>query len=130
MFKKLMMGLGICLGLSVSACFAAKNINLTMGSGIDFKFGVNDSQIFTNTFPWVLNVECRLTCDDNVKNTLEFTVLKKHGSLNDLPVTVGDTRSIDVHNLDSFRISAVSGARVQLINKGQATVSAICTITN
>jgi len=130
MFKKLMLGLSICFGLSINACFAAKNINLTMGSGIDFNFGVNESQVFTNTFPWVLNVECRLKCDDNVKNILEFTVLKKHGSLNDMPVTVGDTRTINVHHLDTFRISAVSGARVQLINKGEAAVSAICTITN
>jgi hypothetical protein len=130
MLKKRMISLGFIFGLMMNACFAAKTVNLTLGSGIDFHFNVNEAQVFTNTFPWVLNVECTLQCDDSVKNTLEFTVLKKNGSLNDMPVYLGDTMSIDVQSMDKFKISAVSGARVQLINKGNASVSAVCVITN
>jgi hypothetical protein len=130
MLKKRMISLGFILGLLINASFAAKNINLTLGSGIDFHFKANQSQVFTNTFPWVLNVECTLYCDDALHNALEFIVLKKNGSLNDMPVYVGDTMSMDIHPFDKFKISAVSGARVQLINKGEGEVTAICNITN
>ena len=130
MLKKRIIALGFIFGLLMNASFAAKNVNLTLGSGINFNFNVNESQVFTNTFPWTLNVECTIVCDDNVKNALEFIVLKKNGSLNDIPVYVGDTMTIDVHHQDKFRISAVTGARVQLSNKSEAPVSAICSITN
>lgn len=130
MIRKMLISLSLILSIISQPSFATREIMLSMGSDIEFNFQANEAQVFTNAFPWLLNVSCTITCDDVVKNAMQVNVLKKNGSLNNMPLKAGDFMCLDVYNRDTFKISAVSGAKVQIKNIGQGPIKASCAITN
>ncbi len=129
MLKKCIVTLGLILATTAAPVFAAEEIFLTASpNSIDFSFAPNQAQVFTNAFPWVVKATCQITCDDNVYNQMQAKILKKNGTLNKMPLSIGDTMTLDIHNGDTFEISASSAAKVELKNTGVGHITASCFI--
>lgn len=127
MLKKFIVSLGLVLATTASPVFAAKVIYLTASpSSIDFSFDPDHAQVFTNAFPWVLKATCQITCDDSVFNQMQAKILKKSGTLNKMPLNMGDSMTLDIHNGDTFEMVANSGAKVEIKNTGEGHIKASC----
>lgn len=130
MLKNIVLSVGLLIG-SISTPVFAKEFYLTQSNaGVEFSFKKDESHVFTNAFPWLLKANCEITSDDNVKNSMQVTMLKKFGTLNDMPLTLGDSMSMDLHNKDKFSITAATGAKVELKNTGEGVIKATCYITD
>lgn len=132
MFNKLMLCTGLFLATLSSSVFAVQEVYLsaTSASGIDFNFAVNEAIVFTNTFPWVVKGSCQITCNDQLKNRMQATVLKKNGTLNDTPMEKGQQLCLDIHHQDFFTMTATPGAKVEIKNIGEGAIMVTCNIIN
>lgn len=127
MFQKLVLSLGIALGVCANSALA-KTPDIYMGASnsVEFVLNPNESQKLTNAFPFVLNAACIMTCDDEQTNTIEFKVLNKTGMLNGTSVNTGELMTLDIHPKDQIVISAPTGSKVELKNIGTTTIHADC----
>jgi hypothetical protein len=131
MLKNIVLSVGVLIGTFSSPIFAANEIYLTQStSGVEFNFKKDESRVFTNAFPWLLKANCEISCDDSVHNSMQITILKKNGSLNNIPLVIGDSMCLDVHNNDTFNLIASSGAKVELKNNGEGPIKATCYISD
>lgn len=121
------------IGLTLLSTVALFNANasfateytFSQASGYEFKLPPNEPQIFTNTFFWVVDAKCTIISDSE-NNPFSFTVLRKSGSLNGVPLSKGDAMELIVHPGDQLHITAASGGRIELVNYGVDTIKAVC----
>jgi len=73
-----------------------------------------------------VEAKCRISTKDD-SNLLHAVALAKKGKLNDIPWSKGDELDLIVHNDENIKIYALPGAQVEITNKGEHTLKAICT---
>jgi hypothetical protein len=128
MLRKYIVSLGLLISAVTMPVLAApKEVYLTMStSGIDFYFEPNQSQVFTNLFPWTLKATCQVDCDDSVINSMQAKILKKSGILNNNFLIENQSMCLNIHDGDKFSLIAPSGSKVEIKNTGDSTIKANC----
>lgn len=87
----------------------------------------NEPHIIPNTFFWSIDLKCTILSNTEI-NPLSLEVLKKSGTLNGIPLSVGDKMAMDVRTGEQLYITAVSGASVEVTNQGESEVTANCVV--
>lgn len=130
MLKKQIASLVLGFSVFVTPVVAKPIPELYIGqsSGVDFVLASKESQILTNIFMWPLKANCVMSCENDQTNTIFFKVLKKTGNLNGIPLTSGDSMSIDISPHDELNIIASSGSKIEMKNIGTTTIKATCNI--
>lgn len=108
-----------------SGAFSATEQLFSMASSYEFTLPPNAPQVFNNVFFWAINANCSIT-SSNESNLFSFTVLRKAGSLNSIPLSQGDAMVLVVHPGDVIHITAESGGRIELTNHGDSAIKATC----
>lgn len=98
---------------------------LSQAPGAEYILHPNDPEIFANVFMWTVNATCKVS-SPNENNPLQISVINKSGSFNGIPLTKGDIIDVIVHNSEAIRISAESGGKVKLENKGTVDMKVTC----
>ena len=123
-------GLGLLCGCSLvsSTAFSTTNHIFSQGMAVEYELPVNDPQVFSNIFFWTLKATCTILSENN-ENPISVKMLRKTGSVNDTLLTTGDSMGLVVQAGDKLNITAVSGAKVELVNLGQKSIKASCSTT-
>lgn len=126
MLKKLGLSL-LCVAATITTNTYAvtKNNMLQAGVTIEYELLPNEPQLFTNYLFWAVEAHCKITTEDD-GDVLYGVGLAKKGKLNDIPWSKGDTIRVTVHNGETMKLNADSGAQVSITNEGQHTVKATC----
>ncbi len=88
-----------------------------------------DPVVLSNYMYWTVEANCKITIEDenkNLGNELVAEALAGQGKIDNEPLTKGNTKSVTVKHGDYLRISANSGAKVRITNKGTQIVKATC----
>ena len=125
MIRKLGFTLLCSIGLLSSNICSAKEHMLSQAAVYEFSLPSNEPQVFTNSFFWTIESKCVISSDQE-DNPFSFTVLRKTGALNGIPLVKGDTVDLVVHPGEQLYISAASGGRVELTNRGSKLITASC----
>lgn len=125
MLPKIGLTMLCAIGLFSGNAFAITEHTFNQVAAYEITLPPNEPQIFTNTFFWSLEAKCTIE-SENGNNPFAFTILRKSGSLNGIPLALGDAMDVTVHPGDIIYITAASGARVELINRGEKTFKANC----
>lgn len=125
MIRKLGLALLCATNIFASNLYAATEHLFNQASTYEFLLPANEPQIFTNTFFWTIESKCVIISDQE-ENPFSFTVLRKTGSLNGVPLAQGNSVDIVVHPGELLYITAASGGRVELLNRGENLVKASC----
>ena len=99
-----------------------------LGSGVEYVLLINDPQVITNPFLWTIKAVCTIISKEETDNFLSFKVLRKSGSLNGTKLSLGDSMTIHLLQNEKMYINALPGAQVELLNIGDETITANCTI--
>ena len=129
MIRKLGLAAFCAATLFNNAVFSATEHVFTQAPHFDFTLPANEPQIFTNTFFWTIKSKCKII-SDVPNNPFSLTVLRKTGSLNGVKLSKGDSLEVVVRAGDTILITADSGGRVELTNKGEQTILARCENSN
>lgn len=97
------------------------------GPAVEYVLKVNEPQVLANQFLWTIKAVCKISCE-NESNLIAFKVLRKSGSFNGSQLSAGDSMEVLVHPHDKLYITAFSGAQVELVNLGEQTVTAECSV--
>ncbi len=126
MLRKIGIALLFVGGLLTTNAFSTTNYIFTQGMAVEFEFPVNDPQIFSNIFFWTLKASCAIL-GQIPETAVSVKMLRKTGSVNGTDLTAGDEIGILLHTGDMLNITAESGAKVELVNRGTQTIKASCT---
>ena len=116
--------------LSAASLFSTSTFSATehvfgMSAPYEFTLPPNVPQVFSNVFFWSVEANCNISSKSE-NNLFSFTVLRKSGSLNNIPLSEGDAMALVVHPGDILHITAVSGGRIELTNHGESAITASC----
>lgn len=127
MLQKFGLGL-LCVAASLStSANAVESLPAkTMGATIEYILQSNVPEPVANFFMWTIEAECKIVSEDP-SNDILFVALAKKGKVNNMDLIAGQSLRITVHPNDIVKLSADSGARVDITNFGPHTVKAICT---
>ena len=117
-----LLSLGCLFSTSI---FSATQHIFQMGPTIEYELPVSDPQVFSNIFMWTVKASCIIKSNEP-NNTISFRILRKTGTINDINLTLGDTMTLIFHPQDTVYITALPGAKVELINQGSAAIIASC----
>ena len=126
--QKIMLIIICSMGLWMPSLEASTIHTMQLGSGYEFALPPNDPQIFKNPFLWDISAECVITSDIDAYPLL-VRVLRKKGTLNGKHLSTGDTVQLILHAKDKIRLTAVSGAEVELTNLSNEMVKADCAMS-
>lgn len=129
MIRKLSLAVLCAATLCHTAAFSATEHIFPQTLYYPFTLLPNEPQIYTNTMYWTIKSKCKII-SESPKNPFSLTVLRKTGSLNGVKLSRGDSLDVIVNAGDSVFITADSGGRVELTNKGKETITARCENTN
>ncbi|BCA95102.1 hypothetical protein TUM19329_14630 [Legionella antarctica] len=117
----------LCALTSFSApSFSMTSHSLQQGVTLEFELPPHDPQLFINYMFWSVEATCKITSEDeNVE--LFAKALAKKGKINDITLTVGQSLQVNLHSGENIKLSADSGAKVQITNLGTHLVRATCT---
>ncbi|MCH9763529.1 MAG: hypothetical protein K0U24_04770 [Gammaproteobacteria bacterium] len=116
-----------CMGAFLSAPTQANNEHmLQLTPSVDYDLPANEPQAFTNVFRWTINAECTIIKSD-AKSAILFKVLRKEGRINDITLSRGESLRFNIQPKETFNISAIPGAAVELTNEGETTITVHCT---
>ena len=110
--------------ITASAQVATQAINL--GSGMQYKLEPNDPQVLANEYLWNVYAKCTVISSHYSDGLLSIKMLRKEGKLNDETLSKDESRTIYVNKGDKFKITAPSGAKVELLNIGTKTIKSEC----
>ena len=105
--------------------FATSEHPFVQGYVAEYVLHPNNPEIFTNIFLWTVKASCKISITEE-SNPLQISVLNKTGTVNSVPLISGDTMLVTVHNNEKVYITADSGAKVKLENKGIADIRIAC----
>lgn len=125
MLRKIGLTLLVAAGLFSANTFAATERTFSLASTYEFTLPPNVPQIFSNIFFWSVEATCTISGGKD-NSLLSFTVLRKSGSLNNIPLSQGDAMVLAVHQGDKIHLTAISGGRIELTNHGESTIKANC----
>jgi hypothetical protein len=130
MFQKFFTILSLSMSLLSFNSFAqSKEMYLEESSGTPMNIAPNEVKIIGNAFTCTMHISCDTFCENDVTNTIHFTILNKGGSLNGQNVNKGDSLDIDIHTGDKLSVIAKPASRVELKNIGSTKISSICSVT-
>jgi hypothetical protein len=110
-----------------SHTFATTEHILKLGLSADYEFPPNQPQIFSNIFFWSVNATCTVT-SDTPNHYMDIEMEKKTGAFNGKKLNQGDFTGAMTQPGDVLHITADSGARVKLTNRGSNTIKASCRV--
>lgn len=90
---------------------------------------VNEPQIIANISMWTVRADCIIISEEEeeaVINIINVKALYKKGAVNDIKLTRGDKMLVTVEPGEIMRLTAESGARVELTNQGEKDITARC----
>lgn len=127
MLRKISFGL-LCMAASLNSSSYADEANTIKAQSITVEYELlpNQPQTFVNYMFWAIEANCIITTED-ASNDLYVVALAKKGKINNVPLSSGQSLQVTVHDKENLKISADSGAQVQITNLGQHTVKASCT---
>ena len=105
--------------------FATPDNFATQGLSAEYTLPSNIPQIFSNVFFWTIFATCTII-SEHADNVISFKVLRKSGSVDNIPLSTGDIRNFQVHAGESLKISAISGGKVELTNLEDIAIKASC----
>lgn len=103
----------------------AETHNLAPNMSIDYKLPVDHAEEFVNHMFWSITATCTFHTEDE-SDDIFIKMLSKSGKINGNKINKGDVLTVTIHNNERMKISADSGAKVQLTNKGQHSINAKC----
>ncbi len=127
MWRKIGFGL-LWVSALTSTNALAMTFTLMPGSSIDYELPPQDPQILANSWFWAITATCNISGKDKNSKILA-EALSKSGKINNDPISAGDPpKLIIVHPApgDTVTVSADSGAKVKLTNKGRHPILARC----
>ncbi len=140
MMKKIGLTLLCASSLLTTNAFSTNYSTFAQGRGIEYEIPVNNSLVITNILFWQVKAVCVITSENmcqpmnvsfksdsnHLGNPLTVTMLRKSGSVNDKPLSTGESIDLNVQAGDVFYVTADSGAKVELFNLGQQPIKASC----
>jgi hypothetical protein len=125
MLRKFGFGL-LCIAASFSSSvYSMGTYALQLGTTLEYELPNNDPQQFINYMFWTVEADCQIATTDE-SNDLYVKALAKKGKVNNQVLKAGESLVVTVHNGDVLRLSADSGAKVEITNLGLHTVKATC----
>lgn len=129
MLKNLSIGiLSIVASLNAAAAPIATNTVHALNMSMDYELPPNQSHVFINYMFWTIDADCKIESQDS-SNKLVVVALAKKGKVNEVPLATGESLEITVVHDQILKLSADSGAKVEITNYGEHTIKASC-ITN
>ncbi|MBN9231888.1 MAG: hypothetical protein BGO90_12465 [Legionella sp. 40-6] len=129
MLKRLSLGiLSIVASLSAVAAPIATDTVHALNMSMDYELHPNQSHTFINYMFWTIDADCKIESQDS-SNKLVVVALAKKGKVNEVPLETGQSLEITVVHDQVLKLSAESGAKVEITNYGEHTIKASC-ITN
>ena len=125
MLRKIGLTMLCATALLSTNAFSVTEHTFNIASTYEFTLPSNEPQVFTNIFFYSIDATCTIISDAQ-DNPFNFTILRKSGSLNGIPLSTGSTMDLIVHPGDKLHITAVSGGRMELTNHGENTMKASC----
>ena len=126
MIQKLCYGLLCAASLFSSSAFSLTTHETMMSAGAEYVLLPNEPQVLTNAFMWNVSAVCKISSTTEL-NPFSFKVLRKSGSFNGVALKTGDMMDVVLHPNEKIYFTAVSGAKVELVNRGNVKVIAECT---
>lgn len=120
-----LLGLGCLLA---THAFSARQHTFQPGLAVDYELPINDPQVFSNVFMWTVKASCTIKSTE-ASNIVSFKVLRKTGSINNMNLSAGDAMTLTLQPREIIYITALPGAKVELLNEGATTIVASCTST-
>ena len=120
-----LLGLGCLLA---THAFSATQHTFQIGPAVDYELPINDPQVFSNVFMWTVKASCTIKSTE-ANNIVSFKVLRKTGSINNRNLSSGDVMTLTLQPREVVYITALPGAKVELLNQGSTTIVASCTAT-
>lgn len=124
MLRKIFLML-LCTGTFFSSITMADNHMLMPGVTMSYELPPNNPQEFSNFLFWTINAKCTVETPDE-QDILGVKLLKKNCEINGAPMHEGEQTQMCLRNRDVIYIMAPSGAKVELTNRGQSLIKAIC----
>ena len=125
MMRKIGLTLLCASGLFSTPAFSITEHVLTQGLAVEYQFTPNEPQVLSNIFFWTIKAVCTVI-SDVPDNAISIKMLRKTGSVNGIPLTVGDSTGLMMNSGDKLNIIADSGAKVELVNLGNVAIRASC----
>lgn len=116
----------LCLtALFTGNAFSAHRHLMTPNMSIDYEFPPNVAQVFSNFLFWTINAECVISAEAPVTK-VSARASKKSSTVNGMTLPKDETLYFEFKDKDILRISADSGAEVELVNLSTKTIRARC----
>lgn len=127
MLRKICLGF-MCMAAAVSTSSYSMENNSFQAQGVTMEFELppNQPQVFTNYMFWIIEANCKMSTEDE-SNPLNAVALAKKGKINDVILSAGQSLQVTIHAGENLKLSADSGAKVEITNLGQHMVKASCT---
>ena len=127
MLRKICLGFMCMAAIASTSSYAIESSQLkTQSITMEFDLPPGQPQLFTNYMFWTVEANCKMSTEDE-SNTLNVVALAKKGKINDVPLSSGQSLQVTVHPGENLKLSADSGAKVEITNLGRHTVKATCT---
>jgi hypothetical protein len=124
MLKKIGFSL-LCAGALFSTTTLAMTHELAPSVSIEYELVANQPEVFTNYTIFNVTAVCTVKSQDE-SNIIHVRGLNRSGEINGKVINKGDEFDLIVKNGDTFTLSAKSAAKVEMTNKGEHTVKALC----
>lgn len=125
MLRKLLMTLVLSSAFVATSANAMTEHALVNGATIEIELPAKTPQVFSNFMFWTVKAIC--TVKSGASNTpLAVKMLSKTGSVNGQSLATGDSKQLIINTGDELHLVAVSGAKVELLNQGEKTMTAVC----
>ena len=115
----------LCASTLFSTHALAMTHTMSPGVSIDYSLQPGQPETLVNYWFWSIKATCVVTGEDP-SNDIYAVVLNKQGTINGKPLSMGQDLLMTVHPGDKLFITAESGAKVELTNRGEHTVIAHC----
>lgn len=124
MLRKIGYGL-FCVSMLIGANGLAMNNQLSPNTTMEYVLTPNEPQVFINYWYGTINATCTINAQD-ASDIIFVEGLNKTGKINGNSLQEGQNLTVVVHPNDKLYISAESGAKVRLTNRGAHVVTARC----
>lgn len=125
MLRKIGFTLLCAAGMLSTPAFSTTNVILTPGLSLEYELKPNNPITLANILYWTIKANCTINSHD-LQTPLSVTMLRKTGSVNDITLTTNQLLELVVHSGENLKITAESGAKVELVNHGENLVTATC----
>lgn len=103
----------------------ATTYDLAPSASMEYKLAVDKPTEFVNHLYWSITATCTFHSEDE-SDDMVIKMLSHSGKINGNAINKGEMMTITVHNNERMKITADSGAKVELTNKGLHMIKASC----